>query len=164
MRIDVRELLGESVGTRVGVEFDLGFQYLSADVDVSSIKGTLNLVRTTKGIWVQGSLTVDVDLQCVRCLVPVTKALLVEIEERFQLPPIDVSDEEQPLPIDDDYHIDLAPVLRELVIVSMPMRVLCRADCKGLCSHCGKNLDEGPCDCETDDIDPRMAALKALLT
>ena len=164
MRIDVRELLGEMVGTQVGVEFDLGHQHLSADLDVSSIKGTLSLVRTAEGIWVQGSLTVDVDLECVRCLAPVTKALLIELDERFQLPPVDVSDEEQPLPIDADYHIDLAPVLRELVIVSTPMRVLCRADCEGLCPLCGKSLDQGPCDCKVDDIDPRMAALKALLT
>jgi uncharacterized protein len=51
-----------------------------------------------------------------------------------------------------------------LVIVSTPMRVLCRYDCEGICPTCGKNLNEGMCDCEVDDIDPRMAALRTLLT
>jgi uncharacterized protein len=97
-------------------------------------------------------------------LTPVAKTLDVELDERFQSLPIRASDEEPALPIDADHHIDLEPILRELVILSTPMRVLCQADCLGLCPACGKDLREGACGCETDDIDPRMAALKTLLT
>ena len=164
MRIDVEQLLRESIGAQVDVTLDLGPQCLSDDVDVSSIKGTLHFLRTTEGIWARGFLAVDVNLQCVRCLISVSETLSLELDERFQLPPIDAHDGEQVFPIDADYHIDLGPPLRELVIVATPMRVICRADCGGLCPTCGKDLNQGPCDCQPDEVDPRMAALRALLT
>jgi uncharacterized protein len=164
MRIDVRQLLQENVGAQVDVSLNLGFQCLCDDVDVTSLKGTVSLWRTPEGIWAHGSLAVDVDLQCARCLAPVIETLDLELDERFQLAPIKASQAGQVYPIDADHHIDLGPVLRELVIVSTPMHVLCRADCAGLCPICGNDLNKGPCDCQTEDIDPRMAALKALLT
>ena len=163
MRIDVSELLLEKTRAQVDVEISLGHQLLSDDLDVTSVNGTLHLGRTTEGIWVRGTLAVGVDLQCVRCLVPVERELEIELDERFQLPPIDGEDKGEVYPIDVDHHIDLEPVLREAVIVSTPMRVLCRVDCAGLCPTCGQDLNEGSCDCPTDDIDPRMAALRVLL-
>jgi uncharacterized protein len=164
MRIDVSQLLKADVGAQVDVELDLGAQCISDDIGVASLGGTLNLLRTTEGIWVRGSLAVDLDLQCVRCLASVAETLEIELDERFQLPPIDTPEADQVYPIDADHHVDLGPVLRELVIVTTPMRVLCRADCAGICASCGRDLNQGPCDCQTDEIDPRMAALKALLT
>jgi uncharacterized protein len=163
MRVDVGELLLEKPEAQVDVEINLGRQRLSDDLDVASVNGILHLGRTTEGIWVRGTLAVFVDLQCVRCLVPVAHELEIELDERFQLPPIDEEDRGEIYPIEADLHIDLEPVLREAVIVSIPMRVLCRVECAGLCPTCGQDLNEGPCDCPTDDIDPRMAALKALL-
>ena len=164
MRIDVGPLLKEPIDAQVDIEFSLGPQCLSDDVDVASIRGTLNLWRTTEGIWARGSFAVDVDLQCVRCLTPVVRTLDIELDERFQLLPASASDEEPAFPIDADHHIDLEPILRELVILATPMRVLCQTDCRGICPTCGKDLNEGACDCEPDDIDPRMAALQSLLT
>jgi len=163
MRIDVSGLLLEKTGAQVDLAINLGHQRLSEDLDVISVNGTLHLGRTTEGIWVRGVLAVSMDLQCVRCLAPVEHALEIELDERFQLPPIKDVDKGKVYPIGVDHHIDLDPVLREAVIVSMPMRVLCRAECAGLCPTCGKDLNEGPCDCLADDIDPRMAALRALL-
>jgi uncharacterized protein len=164
MRLDVGPLLKEPIDAQVDIEFNLGFQRLSDDVDVASIRGMLNLWRTTEGIWARGSFEVDVDLQCVRCLAPVAKTLDVELDERFQLLPAGASDEGEVYPIDANHHIDLEPILRELVILATPMRVLCQTECRGICPICGKDLNEGACDCEPDDIDPRMAALQSLLT
>ena len=163
MRIDVSELLQSPIGTQVDLDLNLGFQRLGGDVDVHSIQGTLNMLRTTEGIWVRGSLAVDLDLQCVRCLTSVSESIEIELDERFQTLPIAKSDEDQVYPISTDHHIDLEPALRELIVVNTPMRVLCDQECKGICPTCGQNLNEGSCDCTPDDIDPRMAALKALL-
>lgn len=58
--------------------------------------------------------------------------------------------------------LDLASLVCEDIIFSLPLRFLCDEECKGLCSKCGKNLNDGPCDCKKD-IDPRMAALLQLL-
>jgi uncharacterized metal-binding protein YceD (DUF177 family) len=163
MRIDVGQLLKEPIGAQADIDVNLGPQRLAEDVEVTSAQGTLSLWRTTEGIWIRGSLAVGIDLQCVRCLAPVTHTLDVELDEQFTLSPEDVEHEGVYL-VDADHHINLTPAMRELVIVSTPMRILCSAGCEGLCPECGKNLNAGSCDCETDDIDPRMAALKALLT
>jgi len=56
----------------------------------------------------------------------------------------------------------LADVLAEQVILSLPMKVICRSDCRGLCPHCGTNLNSEECRCETHAADPRMAPLARL--
>lgn len=58
--------------------------------------------------------------------------------------------------------LDTEPLIREQVQLGIPMKPLCREDCKGLCSDCGKDLNEGECDCAHEEIDPRWAALAAL--
>jgi uncharacterized protein len=164
MHIDVSELLREGIGAREEFVVSWGAQRLSEHVEIDSLKGTLELWRTTEGILVQGLLKAAVDLQCVRCLANVTQDIEIELDEKFQIPPILASEADQIYPIDADHHINLGPVLRELVIVSTPMHVLCKPDCAGLCPVCGQDLNQEPCDCQADDIDPRLADLKALLS
>ncbi len=139
-----------SRSSRVDVKVDLVLQHLADDVSVHAVKGRLNLLPISEGIWVRGVLAVDVDLQCVRCLSRVTKTITVEVDE-------------QVVPIDGDSHPDLRLVLQELVIVSTPMRVLCQSDCLRLCPKCGKNLNTGPCNCRPDGVDPHLVALRALI-
>jgi len=164
MHIDVSELLREGVGARAGFSVAWDAQRLSESLEINSLKGTLELWRTTEGILVQGLLKAGMDLQCVRCLASVEQDIEIELDERFQLPPIQASEADQIYPIDADHHINLRPVLRELVIVSTPMHVLCKPDCAGLCPICGQDLNKEPCDCQADDIDPRLAGLRALLS
>jgi uncharacterized protein len=163
MRVDVGQLLKDPIGTRVDVVFDSGYSHIAGDLAVNAIRGRANLLRTAEGIWVGGRLAVDIDLQCVRCLNPVTETIQVELDERFRHPPFKATEDHPVLSIDADKYIDIRPVLRELVIVSTPMRVVCRQDCLGLCPECGQDLNNGACDCQPDEIDPRLAALKALL-
>ena len=56
--------------------------------------------------------------------------------------------------------IDFRDVIQEQVIMAIPMQPLCREDCRGLCARCGANLNEGPCSCSANGIDPRLAILK----
>ncbi len=58
--------------------------------------------------------------------------------------------------------LDLEQLVMEDIYLSLPMRMLCKEDCKGMCSKCGKNLNEGCCDCKKD-VDPRLQALQQLL-
>lgn len=62
----------------------------------------------------------------------------------------------------DDVHLDLNYLVLDAIMMQLPLRHLCRPDCKGLCPHCGANLNDGPCDCENTEIDPRWAALAQL--
>ena len=57
---------------------------------------------------------------------------------------------------------DLDDIIRTVFVLNMDSKILCRPDCKGLCFRCGKNLNEGPCNCQKE-LDPRFAALKQLL-
>jgi uncharacterized protein len=63
----------------------------------------------------------------------------------------------------EDLKLDLDELVYTEIIISLPMKHLCRADCKGICSGCGKNLNEGECNCSTKQIDPRLQALADLL-
>jgi uncharacterized protein len=58
--------------------------------------------------------------------------------------------------------IDLADDVRQTVLLSFPLKNVCREDCRGLCSRCGKNLNEGPCDCKETLVDGRWDKLKEL--
>ena len=62
-----------------------------------------------------------------------------------------------------DMKLDLDELIYSEVLVSLPMKHLCSKDCKGICSKCGKNLNDGKCDCPEKEIDPRLAALAELL-
>jgi uncharacterized protein len=163
MRFDVTQLLREPAGTQTDIELDLGSQRLSDDLAVNAVKGRLTLWRTDEGVFVRGTLFVDLDLECGRCLSPTPTTLRLEVEERFRPASGGAPQDEQVLLIDADNHLDLRPVLQDLTVLSLPMRVLCRPDCAGLCPVCGQDLNEGSCDCETEEIDPRLVALKALM-
>ena len=62
----------------------------------------------------------------------------------------------------EDCCVDVEDILRTLFVLGMETKFLCRPDCKGLCPTCGKNLNEGPCNCKKE-MDPRMAVLEQLL-
>ncbi len=74
----------------------------------------------------------------------------------------DQEDDEEYILVPDE-RLDLDELIREDILLDMPSKFLCSPDCKGLCPTCGKNLNDGPCGCESDDIDPRLAILKSLL-
>ena len=67
------------------------------------------------------------------------------------------------MPVDVEYFgrvLDIMPQVEESIFSLLPTKVLCREDCKGLCPHCGKDLNDGECSCENEDIDPRLSALR----
>jgi uncharacterized protein len=93
-----------------------------------------------------------------------------KFEEEF-LPTVDVTSG-MPLPqgedagaftIDERHTLDLAEPARQYALMAVPMKPLCKAACAGLCQKCGKNLNQGICQCPTREIDPRWAELKKLL-
>ena len=105
------------------------------------------------------------------CLTPVTYPLDFEIDEvLMSTHDVDVLAEhggdremlETENWIYDDVHLDLNYLVLNAILTQLPLRHLCRPDCKGLCPHCGANLNEGPCDCENTEIDPRWAILAQL--
>lgn len=101
------------------------------------------------------------DAPCDRCglktvkkhTVTVSKSLASSIE----------GEESDTILIVPDMKLDLDELIYTEVIMSLPMKHLCKKECKGICSKCGKNLNDGNCNCETKEIDPRLSALAELL-
>ncbi|MEE0945611.1 MAG: DUF177 domain-containing protein [Acutalibacteraceae bacterium] len=98
---------------------------------------------------------------CDRCGLPTDVCYSIELEK--SLAPEIAGTDSDDIIIVEDYKLDLDELVYTEIIISLPMKHLCREDCKGLCSICGKNLNEGGCNCETKQIDPRLSALAELL-
>ena len=120
-------------------------------------------------IRIFGNLHTRIELVCARCL----DIVVEEISRDFDLcyrPMTSIAHEEEfQLNLDDTEiaffegdGLFLADVLAEQVILSLPMKVICRSDCRGLCPHCGANLNNEECRCEKHSADPRLAPLSRL--
>ena len=125
------------------------------------ITNTGNKVLELKGI---GSVTVGIP--CDRCLEQVAVKIPYEIEQKLDMKK---SDTERVQDLDEndyltgmDLYVDRLVYLE--VLMSWPLKVLCREDCKGICSRCGKNLNKGSCGCAEEPKDPRMAAISDIFS
>ena len=159
LKIQVGFLLNEGAGQSRDFEFNVPMALrVSEDLMLDYLFGSLHLSRSSRGILVQGTLDTQVSGQCARCLDAVPIELEVPIEELFVYPPEPGVEST----VAEDGILDIAPLLREEIILDTPIGVLCKPDCAGICPTCGQNLNDGPCACEREDIDPRFAALKNL--
>jgi len=103
------------------------------------IQGRLALTHAGQGILVQGKLSTEVELVCSRCLKPFPYSLSFSLEEEF-LPTIDVSsglplalpEEAEGFTIDDNHILDLGEVIRQYILLNLPMKPLCQPDCAGI--------------------------------
>ncbi|HUN21637.1 MAG TPA: DUF177 domain-containing protein [Anaerolineales bacterium] len=112
-----------------------------------------------QGVLFEGTLTGVLPAECVRCLDNFDLQVVAEFSDLYVYPA--TADAEWV--VDDAVNVDLAPLARQLFLLAMPYRPLCRPDCKGLCPNCGENRNNTICSCEEDGVDPRLIALKKLL-
>ncbi len=115
------------------------------------------------------NLETKIELVCARCLEPVVE----DVSRAFDLFYAPVPKDEKPTIDqlkDDDTEIGfykgeglfLADVLKEQLLLALPLKAICQSDCRGLCPNCGANLNHEECRCETHATDPRMAPLARL--
>lgn len=161
LQINVGFLLNEGVGHSRTITFDERSVQVE-ELALNWLLGDIELTRTAQGILVQGWFDSEVSDACVRCLEPAQVPFTVELSNHFLYPPQPEPDEDQ-FNISEGGLLDLTPVVREDAILAVPMHVVCRPNCLGLCSQCGTNLNEDKCACDHDAIDPRMEALRGLL-
>ncbi len=131
------------------------------ELTLTPLTGSFTAVRTSEGVYLSGMLNTNLEITCMRCLTETTINLELPIDELFYYPPSEAPEGESVIHEDGFAHLDT--LVRELVVVETPLHPICKPECKGLCDQCGQNLNEQLCDCETDNIDPRMAVLKNLL-
>ena len=160
LRFNFGFLLEAKIGDSRTIELD----YPTIEVEeitLSPLTGALLVTRTSEGIYLTGSLDTATAVTCVRCLEKTEAAVTILLNELLYYPREAAPSGD--LFIGEDGYIDLGPLVRELVLLELPLNPVCKPDCAGLCQECGVNLNESNCDCETDEIDPRLAKLKDLL-
>ena len=104
-------------------------------------------------VSISGNTEIELEMSCDRCLTPVVVKVPVTPDTD-----VDFEDKETSA-FADGYVIDIDKFLYPEIIVNLPTKVLCRKDCEGICRQCGRNLNEGSCDCDTFVPDPRMSAI-----
>jgi uncharacterized protein len=127
--------------------------------------------KIIKDIRLRGRLSAGLELQCARCLDPVKQDVKREFELLYRplgadagKDELSVTDAEAEIGYYQGEGVLLEDVLREQVLLALPLKITCRDDCKGLCPHCGKNLNQEKCSCAAPAEDPRWAALKEIRT
>jgi uncharacterized protein len=159
LKLNVGFLLNDGPGHSHETTFDVPKMRIADDLTVDFMRGPLRLSRTKEGVLVQGELEIGLETECSRCLSPVGNAHRIDIEELYSYPASATSE----FGIGDDAILDLAPLMRDEVLILAARSALCRPDCRGLCIDCGANLNDEICDCGLNNIDPRLAKLKELL-
>jgi len=168
---------------REPVNFDLAFAPGAIDygeeatqISPLAVAGVAELLKEHRGpkeivpdIRMRAHWSGDFEAPCARCLEPVRHSLAGDFDLLFRPLGIDAGPAERalvPPETEIGYYqeggLALEDVLREQVLLSLPVRTLCREDCKGLCPRCGRNLNSEPCICETQEVDARWTALSGL--
>ncbi|KMS86653.1 MULTISPECIES: YceD family protein [Streptomyces] len=149
---------------------DLGIQGVVGVPEGAPMELELRLESVMEGVLVTGTARATAEGECVRCLEPVELELEADFQEMFSYPDADdrgrviaepgddAEDDEDRLYVEDGL-IDLEPVLRDAVVLALPMQPVCQEDCPGLCSECGARLADDP-DHHHDAVDIRWAALQ----
>jgi len=137
-------------------------------LSLAPIEASLHLERKGNGILVSGATTAVV--LCSRCSesvsVPVSDQfaiLFTGVSEAFRAEESELSAAEMDVDVMQDDRLDVSRFLRENVLLGLPLQPLCRAECRGLCPHCGINLNETSCRCQVQEGDPRLLPLQHLL-
>ena len=171
-QFNVAQLLKELIGgTRT---YDVLVPVSHEDAELAHaepLAGHLTMLRTNRGILVEGTLNGSIVVECSRCLKGVATPVTLNLEEEF-VPTIDVVKgtflqvevDDTAILIDEHHILDIAEVVRQALLLEIPMHLLCKPDCLGLCPTCGQDLNAGPCGCLPADADPRWVDLSALLS
>ena len=167
MLINVSTLLQEPIGHARRYTVDHEAVSVPELAYTQVITGSMRLIRSERGILVMAAFDLaPVTLECVRCLEAFETPLAVAFDEEYVLDHDPLTG--RPMPVEPDEfridaqrHLDLSEAVRQYGQAALPLRPLCRAECRGLCPRCGHNVNLGPCGC-AEPTDDRWSALAAL--
>jgi uncharacterized protein len=177
MLIEIQELERHPVD--FDQEFDPGIIDLGPDI---SQRGRLRTAgraqvveehhgkhKKIKDIRLNGDLSTSLEFSCARCLEPVVQDVTREFDLLYRPRGADAGREELSVTAAEaevGYYegegLLLEDALREQVLLAVPLKAICRENCKGLCPHCGKNLNYDQCSCAEPIEDPRWSALREI--
>jgi uncharacterized protein len=157
-RLNVGFLINSSIGTYRDFTFDFETVNLGTDLTLKNFSGTARFDRTPQGLLLQGHFQGDMDLECVRCLDLFSQTLKWSLTDLYAFDKRSVS--ESNLLVPEDGQIDLEPLLREYSMLEIPIKPVCKPDCKGLCPVCRENLNRVDCGHHPEDPSSPFSALR----
>jgi uncharacterized protein len=120
-------------------------------------------------VFLNGHVDTRAQVECDRCLQPDEIPVSADFELEYisgseyeTSAAVELTEAEMSVSVFDGKAIDVDEIVKEQILLAVPTRMLCREYCKGICPQCGTDLNADKCECITDDIDPRWAALKIL--
>jgi uncharacterized protein len=143
---------------------------VESDTIISPIKAKLKIMKIASEVIVKGEVVADIKLQCSRCIKDFEHELSVPVDVVYH--PLDELKGEERHEImsgelDMDFYsgdeMDIMTLMKEQILLNIPMKPLCSDLCKGICRTCGKNLNDGACHCPQKETDSRFDILKKIL-
>ncbi len=144
---ETKEILFDYEAPAISEEGEIAVSSIHFSGAVKDLSGFIRLIGTISGVF---------SAPCGRCLAPVKEDFSIEMD--FSVVNAPTESEEETI-FAEGQKIDIDAIVSENVRLNLPLRLLCHEDCKGLCPKCGKNLNEGSCDCVQKEVDPRLAGL-----
>lgn len=155
MQIDVSKLLQSDVGTESSLKLSEEIEDLDKEIKaVSPASGEIELLHTDEGILIKVNFNIMLELVCSRCLEKFKKKIRVEFEQEY-VPFWKKTDDKmreeersEGFVIDKNNKIDISETIRQEILINLPMKIICKSSCHGLCSQCGQNLNIKKCKCK----------------
>ncbi len=154
---DLRARVGRSRRVVIETPVEYGVELARTDPD-RALVAEFELRSISGGILVQGDVAYPLTLTCYRCLTERTTDETLRVRELIESVPDDDAD----YVLDGD-EVDLEPIVRDHVVLALPLLPLCRPDCRGLCGICGADLNTAACSGHDDEADSPFASLRELL-
>ncbi len=168
MVVDLSNLLDE---TTVSIHFDEAIDLEKIDANgrdlyfTQPIKVSGDIYKVSRDLFIEGQIICKYKENCARCLKEFEQEIKTSLSGKLvNIASIDeVEDTDEVIIRYENKKLDIKDAVIKEIILKLPMKSLCKSNCKGICPKCGKDLNTGECDCVIEDIDPRLAKLKELL-
>lgn len=161
LRINVGFIIHQTVGYSRDFPFEIPAIRLPPDLDLNDLRGMVRVTRTAQGLLVQARLQAKIEAECVRCLTEFQQPLEIDFSDLYAFTQASMTEFGLLLP--ENGKIDLAPIVRDEMLLAIPIKPLCRPDCQGLCPICGENRNEITCRHEDENIEPGSGELSSLM-
>jgi uncharacterized protein len=166
--VDLKDLAHEKISFQAS--FEPGVVDFAPDNirQVAPLDWAAAAERAGAEIRIHGTLTTSVECPCSRCLEPARTQINKPFDLFFRERDEEMFDEDEEVELNEEEtrtafftgtKLAIGDILREQVLLALPMKVLCRVDCKGLCPTCGTNLNIGVCSCPKEQFSPHMDML-----
>lgn len=166
MIIDLSSFFDKTV---LSMEIDEALELNCVDINgrdvyfTEPIKITGKIYKVSEDLILEGNINYKYKENCARCLKEFEKEVNTVLSGKLVEKSKVEEDIDEEVIFYSEKKLNIKDSVIGQIILSFPMKSICKTDCKGLCPMCGKDLNDGNCDCKVDNIDPRMAKLKELL-